>query len=86
MRDDQGMGSVPSLYEELRLKEFFSDESEVAPNYFNNNDAPPNHPTSQPMPILRQRPSKSSISSHTPDMVPDMDPSISPQVNINIFN
>jgi hypothetical protein len=77
MRDDAGIGTVPSLYDELRLKDFFPDESEAIPSYYYN-DAP--HPSSQPLPILRQRPSKSSISSHTPDMVPDLDPSISPQV------
>ncbi|XP_059481709.1 neuropathy target esterase sws isoform X2 [Neocloeon triangulifer] len=55
------------------------DESEAASSYYNNNDA---YPSSQPLPILRQRLSKTSItsiSSHTPDMVPDLDPSISPQ-------
>ena len=79
MRDDAGIGTVPSLYDELRLKDFFPDESEAIPSYYYN-DAPHPHPSSQPLPILRQRPSKSSISSHTPDMVPDLDPSISPQV------
>ncbi|XP_065333820.1 neuropathy target esterase sws isoform X4 [Cloeon dipterum] len=67
---EQAPEEPSSLFEELRLKDFFPSDTM---------DAEFSPEGTQPVPIVRPRTHRAASSAHTPDMVPELDPTISPQ-------